>query len=307
MLILTGGAPQPALDTRFHFYSRYDHMSMFTLHGEIDIKRLSLMGSDALVWIQEPLSYGEALPLVALIEFLDYVPLHYFALACAAPVRGIVGYAQWFRGYVMVMQQEMESDVYPLLTVTERVLDHFAHFGKELWSGLIIDQRTSPLKKPETPRRIFKLAAELGVPLYLRAPLLPGPETESYRKLITEFNEVPVVLVPDTITPAVMEIWGQNDKVWLTLADLHTSEMRKLPRDSYRVLYSSGFPKGLRLVDHLKGANYANLGMNAQTVTAEMEGVYALHRNFCAHWFGEEIFMAAFHEVFSGGLPELDV
>lgn len=306
MLILTEGELQPALDTRFHFYPRYDDMNMPPPLEEIDTRRLCLMGSDALIWIQDPLTYEDYLPLISLIEFLDYMPLHGFALACTPPVRGVVNFSRWFRGYIAVMQQEVDSEVFPLLTVTEKVLDHLSHFGTDLWSGLIIDQRTSPLKKPETPRGIFRLAAELEVPLYLRSSLLPGPEAEAYHKLITEFDEVPVVLMPDKVTPAVMELWGQNVNVWLTLADLHTSEMRKLPRDHRRVLYSSGFPKGLRLVDHVKGANYANLKMNTQTVTAEMEGVYALHRDFCADWFGEEIFLPAFREVFSGGLPGSD-
>lgn len=304
MLILTGGEPQPALHTYFDFYARYNDMNMSPLFEESDMRRLCLMGSDALIWIKEPLARGDTLPLWALVEFLDYVPLHIFTLTCAAPTRGTIGYARWFRSYVRVMQQEMESEVFPLLTVTERVLDHFEYFGKDLWCGLMIDQQTSPLEKPETARRIFELAADMEVPLYLRAPLQAGPETELYHRLITEFDEVLVVLVPDKVTPELMKIWGQNDNVWLTLADLRTSEMRQLPRDHCRVIYSSGFPNGLLLVDHLEGENFENLELNTQGVTSAMERAYVQHRNFCEHWFGEEIFMTAIRKVFAGELPE---
>lgn len=269
-------------------------------HEKVDRRRLKRMASDALVWVHEPLAFGEALPLAALVEFLDYVPLHRFALACAAPLREIIGYARWFRAYVNVIQEEMGAKVFPLLTINEQVLKYFRYFGTDLWAGLFLDQITSPLKKPSTARRIFELAAQLHLPLYLRVPLQPGRTSEAYYRLIAEFQELTVVLVPNEVSPTMMRIWGQNDNVWLSLADLRTSEMHRLPRDFFRVIYGSGFPKGLRLVDHFGSVDYSDLGWDDQSVTEEMEDVYALHRNFCAHWFGEKIFSEAFDQVFGG-------
>lgn len=253
---------------------------------------------DALVWIREPLMMETVSPLV-LAKFMDFFGLKCWAVACSEPVDVIEYYAEWYDNCTRMMQEENKARIMPLLSAAAPVLWNFDLFGERDWAGFIIDESQNLLGTDRMYRFIFEQAKERRVPVYICTNEDEVLQATRYTRFFEEFPEVKVVLVPRFLSESLLGLLGVYPQVRLTMANLHSHELRILRGYEEHLVYGSGFPQGLRRTDHLYRWQNKNLYLDPDGVTEPMEAVYRSHREFCLKLFGEDVFAMAFLNLFS--------
>lgn len=254
--------------------------------------------SDALVWIREPLMMNTVTPLV-LAKFMDFFGLKCWAVACSEPVRGVEYYAGWYNNCTKMMQAENKARIMPLLSVSTEVLSYFKLFEQRSWAGFVINEAQDPLYVYSLYRYVFDLAKERRVPVYICTNEDKTLQATQYTRYFEEFPDVKVVLVPKFLSESLLGLLGVYPQVRMTMANLHSHELRGLKGYEEHLVYGSGFPQGLRRTDHLYRWQNKHLYIDPDGVTEPMEAVYRSHREFCLKLFGEDVFAMAFLNVFS--------